>query len=587
MQLDFRFCPLESTSDHAEVRMMSHIAETSGSSRGILTLADAYSLIKDDLSLPGRRRRDVLSALRAIARFFEEDLKTIPAECPALRERLAKINGAQHKLATKRFQNIRSSLLFAVLWARGESTEKQPLSLEWEALRQRLTNKRLRCGLSAFIHFCSDQGISPEAVADHAMEAHISHLEHQTLRANPRDAHRRACRLWNEAAVSVPGWSDQQLTLPDYRKPPTSIPWEDFPESFRADVQKYLDYLAGKDLLADRQPPRINQPKTLQLKQKQIHLLASAAVKAGYPIARMGLLENLVSKEAARKALNAYRAKVPAGQATVYIRDLAKCLLSIAKHWVHSPESYLEKLRSVVCQLTPATAGLTEKNRRTLRQFESGRNRDSLLGLPECLARQARSGKLSTRRSAVRFQMALAIEVLLMAPMRISNLLSLRSDRHLVWPSGPQGNCHIVIPEIEVKNGLPLEYPLPDSTSRLLQEYLTHWWPHLASPDSPWLFPGEFPGSHKQPATMSQQITEVIAKKTGLVMTPHQFRHLAAMLYLEDHPGEYETVRRVLGHKSMKTTTDFYTGLEMRSAVCHYDRTILRLRGDAEDDEDE
>ncbi len=84
---------------------------------------------------------------------------------------------------------------------------------------------------------------------------------------------------------------------------------------------------------------------------------------------------------------------------------------------------------------------------------------------------------------------------------------------------------------------------------------------------------------------MSQQITEVIARETGLVMTPHQFRHLAAMLYLEDHPGEYETVRRVLGHKSMKTTTDFYTGLETRSAVRHFDRTILRLRGNAEDDE--
>ena len=55
------------------------------------------------------------------------------------------------------------------------------------------------------------------------------------------------------------------------------------------------------------------------------------------------------------------------------------------------------------------------------------------------------------------------------------------------------------------------------------------------------------------------------------------------MLYLESNPGGYETVRRVLGHKFMKTTTDFYTGLETRSAVRHYDRTILGLRGKAGD----
>jgi hypothetical protein len=31
---------------------------------------------------------------------------------------------------------------------------------------------------------------------------------------------------------------------------------------------------------------------------------------------------------------------------------------------------------------------------------------------------------------------------------------------------------------------------------------------------------------------------------------------------LKHHPGDYETVRRILGHRSIQTTNKFYCGLE-------------------------
>ncbi len=66
--------------------------------------------------------------------------------------------------------------------------------------------------------------------------------------------------------------------------------------------------------------------------------------------------------------------------------------------------------------------------------------------------------------------------------------------------------------------------------------------------------------------------------QSNQALTPHQFRHLAAKLYLDQHPGNYEVVRRVLGHKSIKTTVNFYTGLETRAAVAHFDETVCGLR---------
>jgi hypothetical protein len=34
----------------------------------------------------------------------------------------------------------------------------------------------------------------------------------------------------------------------------------------------------------------------------------------------------------------------------------------------------------------------------------------------------------------------------------------------------------------------------------------------------------------------------------------------------------------VLGHRSIDTTTSYYTGLETAAAVRHFDNTILKLR---------
>jgi site-specific recombinase XerD len=63
-----------------------------------------------------------------------------------------------------------------------------------------------------------------------------------------------------------------------------------------------------------------------------------------------------------------------------------------------------------------------------------------------------------------------------------------------------------------------------------------------------------------------------------LRVNPHLFRHVTAKLYLDQNPGSYEVVRRVLGHRSIDTTTAFYTGLETSAAVRHFDETILHLR---------
>ena len=69
-------------------------------------------------------------------------------------------------------------------------------------------------------------------------------------------------------------------------------------------------------------------------------------------------------------------------------------------------------------------------------------------------------------------------------------------------------------------------------------------------------------------------LEERIQKAVGLRITPHQFRHAAAAIYLKHRPGDYETVRRILGHRDIKTTIRFYCGLETMEATQQFGRLI-------------
>jgi integrase len=188
--------------------------------------------------------------------------------------------------------------------------------------------------------------------------------------------------------------------------------------------------------------------------------------------------------------------------------------------------------------------------------------------LPTKLMEQARNYKdHAPVKAAVTAQVAVAIAILSVAPVRLGNLIRIRLEENLIKPGGLQSPSWLVFPDYDVKNRVHLNYPLAQSLTDLIDEYVHDFRPILLrGSNESWLFPGET-GGFKTPAMFSEQISQRIDKAVGLTITVHQFRHAAAAYYLKLHPGHYEAVRQLLGHRNIQTTIRFYTDLEGAQAA--------------------
>ena len=200
---------------------------------------------------------------------------------------------------------------------------------------------------------------------------------------------------------------------------------------------------------------------------------------------------------------------------------------------------------------------------------------NEVVSLPNVLMREARSAQdHAPIKAAVRAQLAVAIAIETFAPIRLRNLIRIELGQNLIKPGGLNTPYWLVFPNYDVKNRVDLTFRFDQKLTDLIDEYVHDFRPALLrGSNSSWLFPGEN-GEPKNGLLFSKQITVRIQKAIGLRMTVHQFRHAAAAVYLKHHPGDYETVRRLLGHRDIRTTIKFYCGLETIAATEEFGRLI-------------
>jgi hypothetical protein len=400
----------------------------------VYTLADVLAAIQN-AELSATKRRDLVSAVKRLSGMLGLRPASV-LDIAEVRAKLQSVLPAAHNISPKTFGKIRalftSALAFAgVAEPLGRARAKRDSN--WAALVKGIEdNKRMANGLAAFANWCAMRGIPPGEVDDIAVQNFYYWLETQTLHPKPRDVARRVPNIWNEARRKIDGWPRQELARISFKTPSQNLAWGAFRESFRADTEAYLKMRLKPDLFETdpNYPRRPLAASTVGRHREYIRLAASVLVRLGLPIERLALLADLVAPDAFRAVLRHYHNQAN-GNPNSFAVTLAQALIDVAQYQVKAPEPRIKELKAIAAKLPAVPFDLTEKNKELLRRLEPDATRARLLFMPDELQRRAVVALRQGRVSFVEAQVAVAVDILLIAPLRPQNLIALNGSATL------------------------------------------------------------------------------------------------------------------------------------------------------------
>lgn len=150
------------------------------------------------MDLPPRRVADLCSAVRSLCRVLGKTPAEVPADPAVLGRALRRALPATAGISPARWANIKS-LVLKSLHLTGcrvlPGRSLHPLTPAWAALDALLPTKYDRAGLSRLMHYCSGQGIEPDAVDQAVFDRFGTAILNDSFIRNQRVAHQTAARL--------------------------------------------------------------------------------------------------------------------------------------------------------------------------------------------------------------------------------------------------------------------------------------------------------------------------------------------------------------------------------------------------------
>lgn len=545
----------------------------------IPTLQDVLDRI--DAMEPGTRKRDLKSAVNSFCRAVARQ----PGEIAAVPHQIRKLREGVSPMAQgidpRRWANICSGMAKAVELVRPclPSRNTAPIHPDWQVLLKSLPTHLVR-KVSPATRYLSSRGVLPATVTVEDLTAYCDAIVADRLRRNAEKAADEFLWGWNRTVEQYRSWP--QVLMPRADKRDTySLPFSAFPPSFAADVQAYTNRLTHGILLDgdddedfDLGPLRPVRPTTIATRTRQLRAAASALVHSGVPADQVQSIATLVEWPNAKLILHFLMQRNPDRQTSGGVAQMATLLAKVALHWVKVEPQHHVRLKRLAARLAVPASGMTAKNRERLRPFDEDDMVVEFVCLPDTIRRKVERDRRPPHLKARLAQMAAAIAILIVIPLRRTNLAAIDLERHLV----PNRNgVYLVIPEAETKNREPINFQIPGFALEIIKWYIREYRPHLMAGETTALFPGRGAGG-KSPHTLGLQIKNTVREFLGLDFNIHLFRHTAGKIFLDLNPGNYEVVRQLLRHKSINTTTSAYSGAETRKAGLLYADLIAGLR---------
>lgn len=555
-----------------------------------LTALAAEALI-DQLPLTPERRRDLKSDLNCVVKIARLPASNVLLSPPFLRECWLNGFATGFGFSERRNRNLRSSIRF-ILRAAGAMDPKEVALLPAWAEVLALPGLHERDALGPVAKFASLRLIPPARFHDHALD-YLTHLVERTLAPKPRNLFGRMRLVWNRCCATIEGWPGQPIAQLGSRNAYVRPPAE-FPESFRRDLARFGNRLTASlladddhDLLtAEGEDESLACPAPLRatsaaLRQDHARWAASALVATGLPVAAVTSLASLVvPTERVRTILRFLfdRADKKASAAGMHVGEV---LMMIARYHVRLPESEIAKIQRWGKPVRLHYRRMTEKNEARVRAAMLPYHENRLRELPDAFIATAHKLLAEAPLQAVSLAMrGTAVDFLQRRPLRLGNLCGLRLDSHLKHDDPRDGRItRILIPAEETKNNREINVPVPRPLANRLDEWIRVFRPIIAAPGCVYLFPGHGTGNRPfTPQGMRDAVKSATRQHVGVELSPHQFRHLTACVFLDENPGQYEPVRQLLGHATSETAARHYAGIEDEATNHRWDDVVLERR---------
>ena len=551
----------------------------------LYTAGDLLLLVPGWTDLSVTRRRDLVSYLGTVASMAGVPPGSLLLTPETLRRMVRDRTAMSYGMAKGTFATILSGLRFILRRVGVIDVSGIPFLPEWQRARE-LLPVRKDVALTGIGRFASSLGITPDRLGLDTIDAFEAYLTERTLTGNPAKAAGAARTAWNRACTRIPDWPGKPLP-PRAPLNPHILPRAAFTESFQASLTAF-----GKDMTAesldrvdaeglDEEMTPLNRrdavrPITAALREDHARWAASYLVASGVPVGEINTIADLVTPITRARATIRFIFELKGREPSAAGMHVAEVLrIIVAKHLNRPADA--ERIKVWRKSVRLRYRGMTKHNRKTITDIIQPGRVELLLSLPAALMDVAcelrPTAPAQARSLALR---ATTIGLLTQIPLRLKNLAGLRLDLHLHRPDlRNEAISHVIIPGEAMKNGKPYTMPVAPRTASLIAE-----WIKLFRPDTghgpAYLFPGEgAKGKTLCHQAIRDAISDTVHEHVGVRLTPHQFRHLAARLFLEKFPGHYEEVRQLLGHESVVTTTRSYAGTECEANARRYYEDVL------------
>ncbi|OOY24892.1 hypothetical protein BMI91_00100 [Thioclava sediminum] len=271
---------------------------------------------------------------------------------------------------------------------------------------------------------------------------------------------------------------------------------------------------------------------------------------------------------------------------TGYLVSVLKAMKKIAVGYAAASEQDVEDIRALIRFYDTGRRGIAPKNKKKLREFTEPRIQSTIdlsgtvmtgINAEIDRRRKNKSKKIAIRPDrldVIDLELArdiaavLAHDILLTRAPRSANIIEAR----LEWIVFQDEKAVLSIPAPEVKGrkqGDP-DYAvrLGAGASRLMRSYIEKIRPILLHPDdkeNPYLFPRQEGGQFEFNAPyrgILRRVTRLLHQHVGVEINPHLYRHLIGWIWLKESMDNLPRVQRLLGHKSLRTTVEYYAELD-------------------------